>query len=131
VIYPKTRKHAETHVTSGALSHSALPLAARRTLTATQVGPFCWPLVVMRLLLRLASPLSFLFLLNHYHILLLLHLLLFPSFSSSCSYFSSRPLPTCSSPASTFLFSFILFSCSSYFLLIFFSFFALFSFFYF
>jgi len=38
VIFCKTRHHAQAHVTSGALIHCALSLAARRTQMASQFG---------------------------------------------------------------------------------------------
>jgi len=38
VIFHETRHHAQAHVTSGALTHCALSLAARRTQTAAQLG---------------------------------------------------------------------------------------------
>ena len=48
VIFHETRHHAQAHVTSGALTHCALSLAARRTQTAAQLGWwFRWPVFVM------------------------------------------------------------------------------------
>jgi len=48
VIFHYTRHHTQAHVTSGALIHSALSLATRKTHTAAPLGwRFCWPVFVM------------------------------------------------------------------------------------
>jgi len=48
VIFCETRHHTQAHITSGALIHCTLCLAARRTQTAVQLGWwFHWPAFVM------------------------------------------------------------------------------------
>jgi len=48
VIFHETRHHAQAHVTSGALIHSAFSLATRRTQMAVEVGGcFRWPVLIM------------------------------------------------------------------------------------
>ena len=48
VIFLETRHHVQAHITSGALIHCVLSLAARRTQKAPEMcGRFRWPVFVM------------------------------------------------------------------------------------
>jgi len=55
VIFRETRHHAQAHVTSGALVHCALSLAARRTQMAEQYVDFAGQCLLWLLLLRLPA----------------------------------------------------------------------------
>ena len=55
MIFRETRHHAQFHVTSGALVHCTLSLAAKRTQTAEQWGDFAGQCLLWLLLLRLPA----------------------------------------------------------------------------
>ena len=55
MIFHETRRHAQVHVTSGALVHCALSLAAKRTQTAEQWVDFAGHCLLWLLLLRLPA----------------------------------------------------------------------------